>query len=113
MFSLIITEEINKKIVNFLNSYLNSFLNLFIDSWIYNSNIIEENYIKLTKDFESNIYLSLRKILSDDIVLWRKIEIDNSLSITYFVWNWKILIKYTEDNGQKVRFIEDIEFHRR
>lgn len=113
MFNLIITKETNKKITNFLDSYLNKFLDLFIDSWVYNSNIIEENYIKLTKDFERNIYLSLRKLLSDDIVLWRKIELNNCFSITSFIWNWKILTKYTEDKEQKIRFVEDIEFNKR
>ena len=113
MFSLIITKEVNRKIINFLDSYLNSFIHLFVDSWIYNADIIEENYIRLTKDFERNIYLSLRKRLDSDVVLWKKIEEDNSLSITIFVWNWKLYIKYTENIVDKIRIIYNIKIDKK
>ena len=110
MFNLIITKEIHDKIGRFIDSYLNSFLHLFQDSWIDNIDIIEEHYIKLAKDLERTIYFSLKKRMSDEVVLWKKIDNDKSLSIIILSWNWKLSVSYTESLENKIRIIRDIKF---
>lgn len=113
MFKYELTKEASDNIRFFIWSYLNSFLSLFSDSWIEDVYKIEENYIKIAKDFKINIYSNLNDIFIKDIILGRKISEWWRLSVVISVWNFRLFVYYLEDKNKGIRFIENIEFHRK
>lgn len=113
MFRIAITDNASYKLDNFINSYFKVSIDLFTDCWITNWNIIKDNYIKKSDDFKSNIYENFNKHLSLENILPKKKSRWNHLSTVISLKNWNLLIYYTEDKKEGIRFIEDIKFNRR
>lgn len=113
MFKISITDNASYKLDNFINSYFKVSINLFTDCWIEDSSIIKKNYIKESDNFKDDIYINLSKNLSlYEILLKRRLR-ENYNSTVISLRNWNLFVYYTEDEEQKIRFIEDIEFNRR
>lgn len=111
MYKIIIKDEVSEKIDNFIDNYLNSFLDLFIDSWINNLDLIIASYEKTAELFREKIYLELKNRLKEEII-WKKI-LKNAFQTTVLVWNYRLFVDFEEDIEEKIRFIENIEFHKR
>lgn len=57
MFKVFLSDEVLFLIDNFIDSYRNKFLKRFIDTWIFNENLIRNNYIEISKEFRNNIMM--------------------------------------------------------
>jgi hypothetical protein len=55
-------------------------------------------------------FLSLRK--EEKIIIYKPLK-NKNLKIIIRVWNYNLFIEYSEDNDEKVRFVEDIVFNRK
>lgn len=111
MYKVIVTDFILNKIDIFIEWYLNTFLSLIEDSGIYNEHIIKNNYIEISQEFKSNIIESIKESFKEEII-WKKI-LKNAFQTTVLVWNYRLFVDFEEDNQDKIRFIENIEFHKR
>ena len=110
MFKIIIEERAEKQLDIFVNSYKNIYRNLFFDSWIFSEKIIIQNYENTGDEFVDVILGYIQKNISSNIVLWRKINSENSYSLIFTERSFLIIIDYTEDIETKTRFIENIIF---
>lgn len=111
MYKVIVTDFVLNKIDIFIEWYLNTFLNLIEDSGIYNEHIIKNNYIEISQEFKINIIESIKDSFKEEII-WKKI-LQNSFQTIVLVWNYRLFIDFEEDNQEKIRFIENIEFHKK
>ena len=112
IYKVIISENVLDKIDNFMESYLNSFLFLFEDSWIDNVYLIEDNYIKISKELKIKIMSWIISAFKEKVI-WKKIWENNELSVVISVWNYKLFIDFIENLKEKIRFIENIEFYKK
>lgn len=60
-----------------------------------------------------NIYYWIQEKLSQDKVLWYKIIDKNIIESIIFIWNYLIILRYTEKNINKIRVVQDISFHKK
>ena len=67
-------------------------------------------YKKIGEEFVDVILWYIRKNLSEEKILGRKINEDNSFSIYIHERSFLIIIDYTEVVSTKIRYIEDILF---
>lgn len=113
MFNIVLSDKVINDIDNFIDSYKKIFLDRFFDTWIFNEELIRNNYIEISKEFRNNIYDKINKWLISEQNLWRMIIKKDLFSLFINVWNYKILLSYKEDNIEKIRFIEDISFYKK
>lgn len=112
MYKIIILEEALLKIDYFMDKYLESFLHLFEDSWINNVDLIEYSYIKISDELKSKILLWIKSILKEKVI-WKRTWENNELSTIIVIWNYRLFIDFTENNIEKIRYVENIEFYRK
>lgn len=113
MYRLILKEEIISKIDNFVDQFLHSSINLYIDTWIQNIELIIKNYETSAVLFRDKIYDTLEIKLIENNILWKKISEDNQLSVIISVWNYRLFVDFSENESQKLRIIENIEFYKK
>jgi len=111
MYNIIFSSKVHTKIHNFIDSYKEVFLKTFTDTWIYYENLIKESYIKTSKRFQREIYYSINDNLKEKIIAKKVIQ--DYFQTTVLVWNYRLFIDFEEDNQDKIRFIENIEFHKK
>ncbi len=113
MYKVKIPKEIHNKIFNFIDNYKIFFIKSFNDSWIYYEDLIIENYVKNSKKFQREIYFSMRDILQEEkIIAYKPLE-NNKFMITIKVLNYRLFVEYSEDNNDKLRFVENISFNKK
>lgn len=113
MYKIIIEDFVVQQIDNFIDSYTNTFLKRFNDTWIFDEYLIVEEYKKSSYLLNDSIYKTIQIKLIEEQVLWYKqISTDMSQSII-FVWNYMIILSYTEDTKEKIRYVENISFHKK
>ena len=113
MFSIVLSEKVIFDIDNFINSYRKIFLDRFLDTGIFNENLIRNNYIELSKEFRNNIYNEINIILKENLILWKMIIDKFDFSIFINVWNYRILVNYSESIENKIRFVENVTFYKK
>ena len=115
MFNVVIEEKVILKIDKFLESYSNIFLNRFSDTWIFNEEIIRNNFISSIKNIRNNIFSKIKEEFIQDEIYWYKPLESNKYE--YYIMiekpKYNLKIQYLEDLKNKIRFIEKIEFHKR
>lgn len=111
MYNVIFSDKVHKNIHSFIDSYKESFLKIFSDTWIYYEEQIRKSYIETSKKFQREIYISIENQLKQEII-WRKIE-NNELSCLISSKNYKIFVYFEEDENKKIRFVNNIEFHKK
>lgn len=52
------------------------------------------------------------KLIQENI-FWKKIWEENQLSVIISVWNYRLFVDFSEDESQKLRVIENIEFYKK
>jgi hypothetical protein len=112
MYKVIKSKEALIQIDTFISNYLEKFLSLYEDSWLEDVNLIEKNYIDTSIALKIKILESVKKVLENNIV-WKKVSEDNQLSVIISVWNYRLFVDFTEDESQKFRMIENIEFYKK
>lgn len=113
MFSIVLSEKVIYIIDNFIDSYRKVFFQRFFDTWIFNEDLIRKSYIDLSKEFRNNIYNEINIKLKQELILWKMITDNLKYSIFVNVWNYRILLNYTENIEDKVRIINDIIFYKK
>ena len=93
--------------------YLNSYLNLFKDTWIDNIYLIEKNYIDFATKFRDDIYNKINLKCLEEKIYWYTVLGNNNYEIKTIVGNYRIFIEYSENNQEKIRFIENVEFYKK
>ena len=112
MYKVIKSKEVLIQIDTFISSYLEKFLFLYEDSGLEDQDLIEENYIKISIALKQEILQSLEDKLINTI-LWKKISENNQLSVIVSVWNYRLFVDFSENESQKLRIIENIEFYKK
>jgi hypothetical protein len=113
MYKLILKEKIISTIDNFVDKFLYSSINLYVDTWIRDIDLIIKNYETSAVLFRDKIYDTLEEKFIQDNILWKKISEDNQLLVMISVWNYRLFVDYSEDESQKLRIIENIEFYKK
>lgn len=113
MFKIYYSKEVKSKIKLFIDSYRNKYLETFTDTGLFYENLIRDNYINNSKEFKKEIFDSIDDNFTDNNILWKTILSSNTFRNTIIVWNYRLFIKYFEKWDEKVRLIEDIEFHKK
>lgn len=111
MYNVIFSAKVHTKIHKFIDSYKEVFLKTFTDTWIYYENLIKESYIETSKKFQREIYNSIESNLKEKIIAKKIIK--NSFQTIVLVWNYRLFVDFEEDNQDKIRFIENIEFNKK
>jgi hypothetical protein len=107
-------EEIAIIIINnFINWYLNGFLVRFNDSWIYEEDIITDNYSKKSLELKKSIFDKIQDTFWKTEILGYKPLKNNRRKSWILIWNYRIFIEYTENFTNKTRIIEKIEFNKK
>lgn len=112
MFKVFLSDEVLFLIDNFIDSYRNKFLKRFIDTWIFNENLIRNNYIEISKELRNNIYDEIHLKLEQEKILWAIIK-ENEKSVFIRIWNYKILVFYRENLDNNIRFVDKVEFYKK
>ena len=112
MYKVIKSKEVLIQIDTFISNYLEKFLFLYEDTWLENQDLIEENYINTSIALKQEILQSLENKLENNI-LWKKVSEDNQLSVIISVWNYRLFVDFSEEESQKLRIIENIEFYKK
>ncbi len=113
MYSVIVTKKVHESIKLFIDSYRNTFLELFSDTGIFDEDLIRQHYIQSSEKFQIGIFNLIEDILSSDIVLWRKEIWVNAFEILSQIWNYRLLLEYTEDKKETIRYLKDIKLHKK
>ena len=113
MYKIIINDFVSSKIDNFIDSYTDIFLKRFNDTWIFDEYLIIEEYKKKSVKLNENIYYKIKEKLSEEKVLWYKKTLEKQLECIIFVWNYMLILWYTEEDNNKIRLIENISFHKK
>lgn len=113
MYKIIIEDFVFNQIDNFIDSYTNIFLKRFNDTWIFDEYLIVEEYKKSSNLLNENIYKTIQAKLTEEKVLWYKKVSNSKFESIIFVWNYMMILSYIEDTETKVRYIEDISFHKK
>lgn len=113
MYSIKYSSKSYKDIDNFINSYKNIFKKLYNDTGIDNEDIIIQNYVNVSNKLYSNIKNKIESIFKEDILLWKRESSDNDIYIIASIDRLRMFIYFSEDNNEKIRFIEEIEFFKK
>ena len=113
MFKVEYDETVIISINNFVNWYLNTFLERFNDSWIFNENIIVNNYKNKSIELKKSIFSEVENNFWNLEILGYKPLKNNIRKTWILVWNYRLFIEYSEDLENKIRFIEKVEFHKK
>ena len=113
MYKVIIDDFVSIQIDNFIDSYTDTFLKRFNDTWIFDEFLIVEEYKKKSVKLNEDIYYWIQEKLSEEKVLWHKITENKELECIIFIWNYMLILWYTEESSSKNRFVESISFHRK
>lgn len=113
MYKIVFSLDSNLQINSFVNSYKTSFLTRFFDTWIFDEDLIVNNYIKLSEEFKVKIYNAIIEKLKEDLVFWRMISEKEVNSIFIIVWNYRILLDYKENIENEVRIVQEINFYKK
>lgn len=113
MFRVIIDDFVSIQIDKFIDSYTDTFLKRFNDTWIFDEYLIVEEYKKKSVKLNEDIYYWIQDKLLEEKVLWHKMTENKELECILFVWNYMLILWYTEDELNKNRFVENISFHRK
>lgn len=113
MYKLILKEEIISAIDDFVDNFLYSSINLYVDTWIRDIDLIIKNYETSALLFRDKIYDTLEEKFIQDNILWKKISENNQLSVIVPVWNYRLFVDFWEDESQRLRMIENIEFYKK
>ncbi len=113
MYKIILRKQAKDTIEKFIISYKNSYLKMYSDTWIYYEDIIRENYIKIAKNFYFDIKNNIEKSLQEEkIIAYKPLE-NNKFIITIKVLNYRLFVEYSENNNDKLRFVENISFNKK
>ena len=113
MFNVIFSRKSELKIEKFILSYKNNFLSLFSDTWIYNEEIIIQNYINLSNNFHKEILDKIENYLSNSQVYWYKV-INQRLKWIYIkIKSFLIFVEYEEKRRSKIRIVKNIIFNKK
>lgn len=113
MYRIIIEDFVVNKIDNSIDSYTNTFLKRFNDTWIFDEFLIIEEYKKSSNLLNENIYKTIQAKLTEEKVLWYKKISTNKFESIIFVWNYMVILLYIEDIEIKMRYVDDISFHKK
>ncbi len=113
MHNFTITKKVINKIDKFIKWYLDNFLDLFEDSWIDNIELIEQNYLKTSEEFENKIYDSIENIFWGQKIISYKILQNKNFEITIIIWNYRFFVEYFEDTKQEIRIIKNINIFKK
>ena len=98
---------------SFISSYKRLFLNIYTDTGIFDESIILKNYTKLSRNLDRDIRDWAKNILLWKIILWRQKIDEITDSISFSVWNYLVVIHYTEDSKLQEREITNISFYKK
>jgi hypothetical protein len=112
MYNIVISKNIIEKIDNFIEKYLDWFLSLIEDSWIDKIEIIEENYIKISIEFKEKILFSVKNNFCNEIIQ-KKIEVNDNFSSMFEVWSFRFFVKFSENEIDKIRFLNEINIYKK
>jgi hypothetical protein len=102
-----------EKLKLFINSYKNIYLETFTDTWLFYEDLIRQNYINISEKFFNEIIDFIDDIFSQEKIYWYSVLENKNYQIKTKLWNFRIFVEYTENNIEKIRFIENIEFYKK
>jgi len=113
MYALIYQLKAENKIKWFIKFYKNIFINMFFDTGLFYEDIIVRNYIEISEKFYNEIIDSIDLFFEEEKIFWYKKLENKNFQVSLIVENFRLFIEYSEDNQDKIRFIENIEFHKK
>ena len=87
-------------------------MDLYSDTWIYYEDIIVQNYIDSSEKFKDEILENIDEKLENEI-FWYKLLENWNFKITLILRSFKLFVEYFEDKNEKIRYVENIEFHKK
>ena len=113
MYEVIYNIKAENKIKSFIKSYKNIFLKTDTDTGLFYEDLIRQNYINNSEKFYNEIIDKIDDLFVEEKILWYKALDNMDLQTIIVVWNFKLFVVFSENSAKKVRFIEDIEFHKK
>jgi hypothetical protein len=113
MYKLEHTSKSIKIIKWFIHWYKYNFTKLFEDTWLFCEQEIIKEYIKIWDFFNDLIFKEINNLFIQDIILWRSKDQEWLFLTTLKINNFRLFITYEEDTKLKIRYIENIDFHRK
>jgi hypothetical protein len=111
MYRIIFTKTSRDIIRKFIMSYKNNFLKTFTDTWIYYEDLIRQNYINNSKKFYNDILSNIKFYLTEEKILWYNKLVNLNHRISFIVWNYIIILEYSENIDEKTRRVEKLNFN--
>jgi len=86
---------------------------MYSDTWVLEEKIILESYRQLAKKLENDILSNAQLYLEQQLVFWRKQVSEYENSISYNIWNFLVVLQYTENSKSFEREIINITFYKK
>ncbi len=113
MYKIYIPSEIHIKLHKFISSYFSSLTDRFFGSGMEFEDLIVDEYKMRSSDFLREIYYHIDLKLKDEVIYGFSIKAKSIFQVRIFVWNFMIVLNYSEDFDTKIREIHNIEFHKK
>ena len=113
MYRVVISNKAYSKIKELIDNFKLIYLQRFSNTWIYNEEIIVQEYLKKAEKIQELIFDKIENYCSDKKIYWSSCY-KNELKY-FFIKDQFIKMKvfYIEDNKNYIREIHNIEFTRK
>lgn len=103
-FQVVLSEIVRDKIDRYIHAYEFFFEKLYEDTGIWSEDQIRENYRKQARERKEKVLGKLQFVFSQEIILGRTSETTHIILFE----NKVLIVTYSEDENERLRYIEDI-----
>lgn len=116
MYKVFFAENFFKNLDNFIDIMDRHYINFYRDTWIYDVDLIIDQYTKIYEDLKFEIILEIKNI-SESWLLWRKIiQKDGERELiqnSFYKRSYYITFSASKNNANKEVLIYDIRIEKR